>query len=463
MWWRSYVECRPVGSPPLTWNQFYQVFLESYIPCTLRESRRDEFNDLEHRGMPVAEYEARFNFSAHYAVKQIPAETERVRRFIRGLVLPLKLATLQLMVMGSLFQSVVNHATEVESAKIRAHGGGSNKRIRQFGSFSGSTSRCGGQSGRINQHYFGHPIQSALQISAGWSGVVLSVVTQGTSLESIPDLDRVEPSRVPGHVMSKDSIIVDPKKIEAVRDWARPNSVIEIRSFMGLWSYYRRCVKGFSSISTYLTSLTQKDVPFQWSDECEANVVADMLSRKAMSMSSLARLIIGEHPLAMEVQCFANSMIRDKVLSEEVKEAILDEVGVLRIKGHICVPRVGGLIQLILEEAYSSRYSIHPGAKKIYCDLRQYYCCHSSIDIASFEALYGRTCRSMISCFDAFEVRPWGTDLLRGSLDKVKLIQEKLFASQSRQKEFADRKFQDLKFMVGDQVLLKVSPLKGVM
>ena len=40
---------------------------------------------------------------------------------------------------------------------------------------------------------------------------------------------------------------------------------------------------------------------------------------------------------------------------------------------------------------------------------------HSYIDMAPFEALYGRRCRSPIGWFDAFEVRPWGTDLLRKS------------------------------------------------
>ena len=48
----------------------------------------------------------------------------------------------------------------------------------------------------------------------------------------------------------------------------------------------------------------------------------------------------------------------------------------------------------------------------------------SSIDMAPFEALYGRRYRSPIGWLDAFEVRPWGTDLLRESLDKVKSIQE---------------------------------------
>ena len=88
---------------------------------------------------------------------------------------------------------------------------------------------------------------------------------------------------------------------------------------------------------------------------------------------------------------------------------------------------------------------------------------HSSIDMAPFEALYEWRCRYPIGWFDAFEVRPWGTDLLRESLDKVKFIQEKLLAAQNRQKEYADRKVRDFDFMEGEQVLLKVSPMKGVM
>ncbi|XP_069148281.1 uncharacterized protein [Solanum lycopersicum] len=83
--------------------------------------------------------------------------------------------------------------------------------------------------------------------------------------------------------------------------------------------------------------------------------------------------------------------------------------------------------------------------------------------MAPFEALYGRRCKSPISWFDAFEVRPWGTDLLRESLDKVKFIQEKLLAAKNRQKKYADRKVRDLDFMEGEQVLLKDSPMKGVM
>ena len=42
-----------------------------------------------------------------------------------------------------------------------------------------------------------------------------------------------------GHVVSKDGVMVDPSKIEVVKNWVRPTNVSEVRSFVGLASYYR--------------------------------------------------------------------------------------------------------------------------------------------------------------------------------------------------------------------------------
>ena len=47
MWWRSYVECQPPRAPPMTWASFSSLFMEKYIPQTLRDRRRDEFLSLE--------------------------------------------------------------------------------------------------------------------------------------------------------------------------------------------------------------------------------------------------------------------------------------------------------------------------------------------------------------------------------------------------------------------------------
>ena len=74
-----------------------------------------------------------------------------------------------------------------------------------------------------------------------------------------------------GHVVSREGIQVDPKKIEVMMDWQRPTTVTEVRSFLGLAGYYRRFVQDFSRIVAPLTRLTQKNVRFQWTEACEAS------------------------------------------------------------------------------------------------------------------------------------------------------------------------------------------------
>jgi hypothetical protein len=74
-----------------------------------------------------------------------------------------------------------------------------------------------------------------------------------------------------GHIISKEGIVVDPKKVEAIREWSVPRNVEKVRYFMGLEGYYRRFVAEFSKISHPITSLQRKDKKFQWTEECESS------------------------------------------------------------------------------------------------------------------------------------------------------------------------------------------------
>ncbi|XP_050101964.1 uncharacterized protein LOC126582037, partial [Malus sylvestris] len=72
-----------------------------------------------------------------------------------------------------------------------------------------------------------------------------------------------------GHIVSARGIEVDKSKIDLVRYLPSPTSVREVRSFLGHAGFYRRFIKDFSRISTPLCRLLQKEVPFEFNEECE--------------------------------------------------------------------------------------------------------------------------------------------------------------------------------------------------
>lgn len=74
-----------------------------------------------------------------------------------------------------------------------------------------------------------------------------------------------------GFLVDKEGIRPDPKKISAVRDFHAPRSLKELRSFLGLCSYFRRFIQDFAQISNPLTCLLRKDTPFSWTPDGESS------------------------------------------------------------------------------------------------------------------------------------------------------------------------------------------------
>lgn len=72
-----------------------------------------------------------------------------------------------------------------------------------------------------------------------------------------------------GHIISKDGIRTNPKKIEAVRDFPIPKNVKKVQSFLGMTNYYRRFVRRYSHIAKPLSRLCKKNQPFVWTDLCQ--------------------------------------------------------------------------------------------------------------------------------------------------------------------------------------------------
>ncbi|KAG8503513.1 hypothetical protein CXB51_001473 [Gossypium anomalum] len=257
-----------------------------------------------------------------------------------------------------------------------------------------------------------------------------------------------------GHVVSTEGIKVDPRKIEAILEWKPPRSVSKIQSFLGLPRYYRRFVEGFSVLAAPLTKLIRKGAPFVWTEndashvglgcvlmqegkvvayalrqlkpykvnypthdlelavvifalkiwrhylygercviytDRKANVVADALSRKAVSnlRAMFSRLILyddGSLLAKLQVKPTWVDQIRENQLRDEslvsrfqqVKKGEtsvfgLNSEGVLCFRGRVCISKDSDLRQSILKEAHGGLCAMHPGGNKLYRDLRELY------------------------------------------------------------------------------------------
>ncbi|GJZ41194.1 putative reverse transcriptase domain-containing protein, partial [Tanacetum coccineum] len=192
-----------------------------------------------------------------------------------------------------------------------------------------------------------------------------------------------------GHVVNYDGIHVDPSKVESAKNWKTPESFTEIRSFLGLAGYYRRFIEKFSKIAKPLTLLTQKNKTCVWGDEQDE--AFRVLKEKLYNASVLA---LPDGPDDFVVYCDASKQVhsglKTKIL-EAQSEASKDlkaptewlrglerhfeqrDDGEIYFFDRIWIPSVGGVRKLIMDEAHTSRYSVHPGADKMYYDLRDLY------------------------------------------------------------------------------------------
>ncbi|GJY23943.1 putative reverse transcriptase domain-containing protein, partial [Tanacetum coccineum] len=87
---------------------------------------------------------------------------------------------------------------------------------------------------------------------------------------------------------------------------------------------------------------------------------------------------------------------------------------------------------------------------------------HASIKAAPFEALYGRKCGSPVCWAEVGQVQLIGPEMVQETTEKVIQIKQRIQTARDRQKSYADLKHKPMEFQVGNRVMLKVSPWKGV-
>ena len=87
---------------------------------------------------------------------------------------------------------------------------------------------------------------------------------------------------------------------------------------------------------------------------------------------------------------------------------------------------------------------------------------HASIFMAPYEMLYGRKCRTPVCWLEAGEKQFTGPEIVQYTAERVAVARDKLRVARERQKKYSDKKHRPKVFAVGENVMLKVSPWKGV-
>ena len=72
-----------------------------------------------------------------------------------------------------------------------------------------------------------------------------------------------------GHIVSAEGVSTDPSKIKAMKDWPIPRNVKEVRSFLGLTSYYRKCIYIYTDKSKTLHKIIEKNQKCTWTEDCQ--------------------------------------------------------------------------------------------------------------------------------------------------------------------------------------------------
>ncbi|GKD25548.1 putative reverse transcriptase domain-containing protein, partial [Tanacetum coccineum] len=191
-------------------------------------------------------------------------------------------------------------------------------------------------------------------------------------------------------------------------------------------------------------------------------------------------------------ECLADNLQNEAIKEENTPAEMmrgLDQQMKKEDKGlyfmdRIWVPLIGDLRTMIMGEEHTTRSSIHPGADKMYYDLRDMYWWpvladvaegignttkheydlsssnrwtnyHSSIQCAPFKALYGRKCRPHVLWAKVGENRLIGPEMVQETIDKVVLIKVRLKAARDHQKIYADNMREPIEFEVDNKCYLK--------
>ncbi|GKE85877.1 putative reverse transcriptase domain-containing protein, partial [Tanacetum coccineum] len=209
----------------------------------------------------------------------------------------------------------------------------------------------------------------------------------------------------------------------------------------------------------------------------KANVIADALNQKERIKPIRVRsLVMTIHPklplqiLKAQTEAIKEENIKAKNLRGMYKSFEIRPDRTRCIKNQSWLPLFGNIRDLIMHESYKSKYSIHPCSDKMYQDLKKlYWWPNMKAIIAEYVGKCLTCSRVKAECqkpsglqAEVGDVQLTRKEIIHETTEKIVQIQQRLQAARDRQRSYPNIRRKPLEFQIGDHVMLKVSPCKGV-
>ncbi|XP_070025848.1 uncharacterized protein [Nicotiana sylvestris] len=156
-WWRTYEIDSPNEAASLTWTHFLDMFMREFVPQSLKDAWRAEFEHFCQGVMTVSKYAIRYTRLDRHAPALVAIVRERVRRFIEGLTPPIRSSMARELEMDISYQQVVSITRRIEVMLTREREEREAKRSRESVHYSGAHTPVVGRYGR---GYMGRPVHS---------------------------------------------------------------------------------------------------------------------------------------------------------------------------------------------------------------------------------------------------------------------------------------------------------------
>ncbi|GJR60167.1 putative reverse transcriptase domain-containing protein [Tanacetum coccineum] len=272
-----------------------------------------------------------------------------------------------------------------------------------------------------------------------------------------------------------------PPRSNPLKKGASPKTAMEIRHFLDFAGYYQRFIEGFLKIAKSIAKLTQRKRNTKshlagWYNQRFLNGSGDNITMDFVT--KLPKTQKGNDTIWVIVNRLTKSAIifpmRETYAMEKLARMFLKERSLQKALGTSLDmstayhPQTNGQSERTIQnlEDMLRAYVVDFGNGWVkhlpLVEFSYNNSYHASIKGTQFEPLYGRKYRSPICWAKVGDARLTGPELIHETTEKIVQIKQRIQAARDRQKSYADVRRKPLEFQVGDRVMLKVSPWKGV-